>query len=194
MASSVSRPISVVGAACLGRGRLEEPIAQRARLGARSDAELAAQGAVEPLELTKSRMPVAALDVAAHQLDVRLLVAGVERGEVLPPARQPQQVEMAQAQGFAPNLGPLVVAVLRAQLAAVQAQRLERQVDVGRGERPPGQLVEGDGVDGDLGVGEQLDGLVVEHDGVGVSGRAAGEMGRLVQLRRGDVERSRPAT
>ena len=134
-------------------------------------------------------MPITSRVIAAHQLHVRLLVSGFEVDDLLPPSGEPQQVQVPQAKRFPAHLGPFLVAVLWAQLTAVEVERAASQLDIAGGDRPAGQLVELHGVDGDLGVGEQLDGVVAQHDGVGLPGRSSGVVGGLVQFGSSNVKR-----
>ena len=71
----------------LGDGAFPQP----PRLGTRGDAELLAQGAVEPLELSDGGVPVAGGEVLAHELDVGALVGGVELDELAPASVEAQQ-------------------------------------------------------------------------------------------------------
>ena len=134
-------------------------------------------------------MSITSRVIAAHQLHVRLLVSGFEVDELLPPSGEPQQVQVPQAKRLPAHLGPFLVAVLWAQLTAVEVERPASQLDIAGGDRPAGQLVERHGVDGDLGVGEQLDGVVPQHDGVGLPGRSSGVVGGLVQFGSSSVQR-----
>ena len=104
MALSRSRPISVGVVPVGSRGGRHEAITQLLRLGARRHAQLPTQDAIEALELADRRVTVAGVGVLAHQRDVRGFVGGVEVDDVAPPAGEPQEVEVAQAQLLAPLL------------------------------------------------------------------------------------------
>ena len=63
-------------------------VADGQRALTRTDAQLAAQRRVHPLELPQRRTMVARLDVLRHQRDVGLLVGRVLDEQVLPAPRQ----------------------------------------------------------------------------------------------------------
>ena len=176
---------------CRRRGRCvgQEAVAQLARLVAGRHAKLAAQRAVEALELAQRGMAIAGRGVLAHQLDVGALVARFQLDDVAPPPGQPQEVEVPQAKLLAPFLGPLLVAVLGRQLARVEPEGAAGGVGVTLGQRTASGVLEGVDVDLRVDAGEQVHHVVPQHHGVGQARRLAGVVRGLVQLGAGLVER-----
>ena len=134
-------------------------------------------------------MTIAVRGMAAHELEMRELVAFVELDECLPLPVEPEKVEMTEPELLAPILGPGFVAVLRKQLAAVQRERFTRDGHVLCGERASSQFLEPQHVDRRLDVGQEHNALAPQHDRIRHVERTPREVGRLVQLRGRLVER-----
>ena len=166
----------------------EQAVAQLDRGPSRGDAELAPEGLVEPLELPEGGVAVAVGRVALHQRDVGRLVAGVELDQLVPAAVEAQQVEVAQAQLLTTLLGPLVVAILRQQLAAVEGERAAGRDDVLVHEGAAGQLLELHDVDRRRRARQEHDVVAPQHDRVGHREGAPGVVRGLVQLGHGLVQ------
>ena len=122
-ACSASRPTS----SSSGRRRTGAPakrlVAERDRRRTRSHAELAAQLAVHALELAEHGVAVAGGEVLLHELDVGLLVARLDLDQGVPATGQAEQLDVPQPQVLTTLLGPVLVAILRQQLAPVAVDR-----------------------------------------------------------------------
>ena len=92
------------------------------------------------------RSPLAG--VAAHQLEVGALVAGVELDHLLPAAVEAQKIEVAQAELLAAVLGPLARSGPAGAVHRRRAVKAGGLRGVAVGERGAGQLLELDDVDG----------------------------------------------
>ncbi len=68
----------------------EQAVAERHGLASGSDAELAAEGAIQSFELTQRCVTVAVRGMTAHELEVRELVTFVEFDECLPLTVEPE--------------------------------------------------------------------------------------------------------
>ena len=66
------------------RRRCEQLVTQCKGLGSRTDAELVGEGTVEAFELAKGPVSITPPGEVANDLEVRLLVGGVEPDQVLP--------------------------------------------------------------------------------------------------------------
>ena len=107
---------------------------------------------------------------------------------VVPATGQAEQLDVPQPQVLTTLLGPVLVAILRQQLASVAVDRRLHEVGIGAAQGLPRQLLEPGDVDDQLGTGEQRDGVAAEHDRLGPPRGLAGEVGGLVELGRGLVE------
>ena len=104
------------------RGVGQGAVAQCDRLRAGCDAKLPAQHPVEAFELAERGVAVTGCNVAAHQFEVGAFVAGVEVGDVLPAFVEAEELEVELVELLAARCRPVLVAVLREQLAAIPGQ------------------------------------------------------------------------
>ena len=114
------RPPDALRVRCV---RGEQLGAQRGDGRARSDAELAAQRALEPLQLPQGSTPVAALGEPSRQRHARLLVGGIRPNEIGPPARAPQDLLEQLVQSVSRIGQPRLVRVIGQQVAGPQVRR-----------------------------------------------------------------------
>ncbi len=175
----------------LGEGLVlgQQAVAQRRRRGARGNAQFAAQRAVHALVLTQGGVAIALGRVSVHERQMGPLVARIELDHGVPTAVEAQQVQVAEPQLLAAIVGPRVVAIFGQEVAAVEGEGLAGGGDVVVGQGLAGQVVELDDVDAHLRVGQQHDVVTAEHDRVGEGDRPPGEVGGLVELGRGLVDR-----
>jgi hypothetical protein len=75
------------------------------------DTEVAAQRALQPLQLAQRPAPVAALGEPAGQRDARLLVGGVGAHEIRPPARAAQHLLVQPVQPISRAVQPRLIRV-----------------------------------------------------------------------------------
>ena len=110
----------------------QQAVTQEAGLRPRVHAQLAAQHAIHALELAQRGVAVSGRREPAHQLQVGLLVAGIQLDQPLPLPGQPQDAGVAAAQLLATIGRPVLVRVLGQQLATVERDGSSR-----RARRPP---------------------------------------------------------
>ena len=127
-------------------------------------------------------MAIAGGEVLPHERDVGLLVAGLELDQGLPATGQAEQLDVPQPQVLTTLLDPVLVAVLRQQLALVPIDRRLHDLGIGTGQGQARQLLEPGDVDDQLGTGEEGHGVAAEHDRLGPPRGLAGEVGGLVEL------------
>jgi hypothetical protein len=141
------------------------PVADRARLGAGADAQLALEDARHGLVAAERAGAVARPQQGAHQTDVRILVGGVERDQLLEPAGPAEELAVAQPQPLAGVERPVLVEVEGEQVAGVEVEGAVPGLAVPVVDRPGGQPLEPVDVEVDVDpvVGEERHGVAGEH-------------------------------
>src|SRR4029079_10927275 len=98
----------------------QDPLIQSDRVRVRTDAQLIPEHLAEPLELSYRRLPVAALQVRADELAVRLLVGRVDIDDLIPQSRSAQELEVRFLQEASRRLGPGLRPVFGKEVAGVE--------------------------------------------------------------------------
>ena len=174
------------------RTSLHGLLEQRDRLRARGGPQLLAENPFHLRVPTERRCPISRNDGLAQQLEMGLLVGGVEAEDVGPASGPAEQLLVTRGEPQARLLGPGLVQIGGQQLTSVERKRRRAGVDrvSTRPQRGVGRGVERDQVDVDVNghAGEQGDDLRLGYHRVALAERLPGEVGGLMQPRQREVE------